>query len=115
MTNSIGITKALSTTTFTAQDFDGLKGMEFDNPYLETELVRVLEWEFVADEDTDGFFLRFEITAVFTAQGHEFQETFVLWIDDEEGEATIVELRDEPLTIKVNPERIDPIMDRLGL
>lgn len=116
MTNSIGITKELSNTQFAEADFDSLIGLKFNNPYEEeAALTKVLTWELEADEDTDGFYLRFEITAEMTSQGENFVETFVIWVDDEEGEATITDQPREELTLKLDPERLDSVMDKLGL
>lgn len=97
---------------FTAKDFRGLHGLEFDENCEFTTLTRILSWELALHEDEDGLFLRFALVGKFKDIDGYFEEPFVLWISTE-ADANISDLHIQPTETQVNADDLEPLLEKV--
>lgn len=100
-------------TSLSAEDFEGLRGIEFYDPYEPFELKAILEWGFTVAEDTAGHYLRFELLGSFSYGAQEIQESFTLWISQDGN--LISDLLGVDLDYTITEERVEPLLKTLKL
>jgi len=106
------------TTELKSRDFSGLRGTEFVDTLHTATLRKITDYDLSLDtenEDTEGRFLRFGLQGSFDQSGEVIEESFTLWISEETGEITLSDIHASESDIRVDREKIEPILKKLRL